>query len=351
MGQLEIHVFGGRKGESIAIRFPNNRWAVVDCFAASQKRKESNAVLRFLRDQNVSELCFACLTHPHEDHYSGMRHIIEELRVSEFWYPSAMSEDRLKFIFRTESLRLFTRKQHAIDPTEPDELMRLWHSIFLEGRKITPRPIGLGWASWKSDDYFGGCSIEALSPTPKQIARYEFSLRKMLDGDKIDFSSEGADENRISIALRIVFGNTKVILGGDVESGCWREILSEDEGRVSEVRFFKIPHHGGQSAYVERVWDLASTGTNTDVAIVTPYTPSGLPESTVIRNIIARDREVWSAGFPAEEQFIINPQSGLFAVTLPSEITNDGSVGIYLSSDGTYSLSITDKAMRLEPRI
>ncbi len=84
-GLLEIHLFGATKGESIVLRLPDGRWGVVDCYASSIDRPETNPAIRLLRERSVSELAFLCLTHAHDDHFSGMSHLIREFRPREFW--------------------------------------------------------------------------------------------------------------------------------------------------------------------------------------------------------------------------------------------------------------------------
>lgn len=71
---MEVHVFGADQGESILIKFPNDEWGVVDCYAPS-KDVSSNQALSYLLGKQITQLHFVCLTHPHHDHYSGLAQI------------------------------------------------------------------------------------------------------------------------------------------------------------------------------------------------------------------------------------------------------------------------------------
>ena len=81
--RLEIHVFGAAKGESIVLRLPSGQWGVVDCYSGSLKDSSKNPVLKFLTDRGVDHLAFLCMTHPHDDHYRGMSHLLERWIILE----------------------------------------------------------------------------------------------------------------------------------------------------------------------------------------------------------------------------------------------------------------------------
>ena len=72
-------------GESIIIRLPNGKWGVVDCYASSISDSGKNYTLQFLLERGIKELEFVCLTHPHEDHYRGLSHLLQEFPVRFFW--------------------------------------------------------------------------------------------------------------------------------------------------------------------------------------------------------------------------------------------------------------------------
>src|SRR5262245_9777673 len=88
---LEIHIFGGKKGESIAVRLPGNHWGVVDNYTPKTDDPSSNPTLRFLEKQGVTKLRFVCLTHPHADHYRGMRHLLTKFNPQSVWIFGAMT--------------------------------------------------------------------------------------------------------------------------------------------------------------------------------------------------------------------------------------------------------------------
>src|SRR5262249_18417566 len=93
--RIEVHVLGAARGESIILRLPHGGWGVVDCCAGSSTDPGQNDTLRFLREQGATELEFLALTHPHDDHYRGMSHLLEAFPVRFFWRSNGLSGSHL----------------------------------------------------------------------------------------------------------------------------------------------------------------------------------------------------------------------------------------------------------------
>lgn len=84
-GLLRVYVYGASEGESIALHLPNGAWGVVDSFASSPRDPATNPIHRLLRDKNVTEIEFLCITHPHADHFMGMSQLFRDFEVKHFW--------------------------------------------------------------------------------------------------------------------------------------------------------------------------------------------------------------------------------------------------------------------------
>jgi glyoxylase-like metal-dependent hydrolase (beta-lactamase superfamily II) len=84
---LTVHVIGEGKGESIILELPNGKWGVIDCYANSIRDESTNQTLNFLKRRNAKALEFLCLSHPHEDHFRGITHLLNayEGAIEEFW--------------------------------------------------------------------------------------------------------------------------------------------------------------------------------------------------------------------------------------------------------------------------
>lgn len=94
--RLRVHVLGAGKGESLVLELPDGKWGVVDCYARHLADPSANPTVRFLREHGVTALEFLCLTHPHDDHFRGMSHLLECFEVSQFWRFGSWSRQQLK---------------------------------------------------------------------------------------------------------------------------------------------------------------------------------------------------------------------------------------------------------------
>ena len=102
MSWLEIHVFGARPmGEGIIIKLPDNSYAVVDCCRRGPAGS-INPMVEFLERRGVKELEFACLTHPHEDHYVGLLDVLQFARPKSFVKPGVMDPVGLRRIIKAQ---------------------------------------------------------------------------------------------------------------------------------------------------------------------------------------------------------------------------------------------------------
>lgn len=106
IARLKIYVFGSTEGESIVLHLPNGRWGVVDSFVSSLNDPGTNPAYRLLKRENVTEIEFLCLTHPHDDHFRGMSQLLEGFTVRQFWTfmgPDPQDVSLLKTYFLAEA--------------------------------------------------------------------------------------------------------------------------------------------------------------------------------------------------------------------------------------------------------
>ena len=94
-GLLEVHITGGRIGESIVLHLPDGKWGVVDCYVPTLAEPTSSSSFRFLQERGVTDLAFLCLTHPDADHCRGMSLFLEKFLIGQFWMFGAKSPSEL----------------------------------------------------------------------------------------------------------------------------------------------------------------------------------------------------------------------------------------------------------------
>jgi len=284
---LEIHVFGAGKGESVVLAWPGNRWGVVDCYARSLGDPSSNPTLQFLRSRGVSELEFLCLTHPHDDHFRGMSQLLRELKVRYFWrFPTLSSRD-LRNLGRylltdaarsddgesIESANDFVRTMTLV--RERRENKQLSQKMVNGHQQLYPVPF----------DSFADFQIWSFAPDGNQLGHYEEALTASFSADgRLRPNVPQVSHNDISAGLIVVFGKTRILLGGDIEKAAWTDIRPQHSREHFFVEAVKVPHHGSETGFVPGLWaDLAGKGK--PIAVITPYHRFKLPKKEALQHI------------------------------------------------------------------
>jgi hypothetical protein len=284
---LTVHVIGAGRGESVVLRLPNGHWGVVDCCARSWNEPETNATLKLLRESSVENLEFLCLTHPHDDHYRGMSQILWEFPVKYFWHFGAQSAAHFKQIinyFREEAVK--TGYRDAIDAS--NEYTRIWAMVHVRrktgatrlkasrpGTPLYPVPADPG-ASFQ---------IVGLAPSDNQTYDYHQAFATCFDDQgRFVHSLPRSHHNRISVGIRIKFGTTRIILGGDVEKPGWLDVIQEMRDEDLTAHLVKVSHHGSENGYCDGLWSRFSARGKPQ-ALVTSYASQNLPRGRALEHI------------------------------------------------------------------
>ena len=288
---LEVHVFGGKIGESIALKLPDDRWGVVDYYTPIFGDPGSNPTLQFLRSKNVTRLEFVCLTHPHADHFQGMSFLLETFPVRQFWIFGAMAHARLHnrvgMILR---LKAETLNQNTADTEAASELVEILDKVYLRARRGDLTLIRL-----QLDQHLmtlptnPALTITALGASGRSTTMYEDSLDACFDHDDegkvLVAKVRNVNHNQISGGLLIEYGQSRIILGGDIEKAGWREAMKcfESRNRLAST-LVKVSHHGSANGYCRGLWRVLSPNKSAH-AVVTAYTMQRLPSRKGLSHI------------------------------------------------------------------
>lgn len=308
MGEpVEVHIFGGKIGESILLKLPGNLWGVVDTYTPNLANPRSNPAFRFLEDHRVSRLHFLCLTHPHLDHYKGMRHFLDHFDPDRIWIFGALTHRDLHAKV-AEILRLkATSANDEEDQSESaDELVRILDKIRdkVEDRSRTPRvDVRRLQLEQRLLDLNGDppLVITSMGAPGGLTMLYERSLVSCFDGngDFLAAKVPSVNHNLISGGLLIEYGRSRIILGGDMETDSWKEAMAcfGNRGRLDSV-LVKASHHGSTTGYCEGLWALMSPRKSA-VAVITPYTLHSLPSPAGLSHVMDHAAFTLAASLPA----------------------------------------------------
>jgi beta-lactamase superfamily II metal-dependent hydrolase len=220
---LNIHMYSAGNADALALKFPDETWAVIDCGL-----NDGRPFVNYLRSQGCEDLAFVLLTHPDADHYLGLLEVFASFqRIDEFWMPEEYSVGKIALV----------------------ELLNDHVYPRFKSKTLIPHYTYPGRTIYQLNTH--KLKVTALSPfdEARWMAHRRID-RAMLSRKRIN------PANRISIVLFIRYNETNVILGADAEIVTWRKIISEPpEGIPSDwkAHVFKIPHHGSVDS-----WDKAT---------------------------------------------------------------------------------------------
>lgn len=289
-GYLHIAVFGPGEGEAMVVRLPDGRAGVVDGCGHDGADKQ-NPVRKLLEELLVGDprrLLFACLTHPHMDHFRGFDQVLDRWPPEHLWWSCTFERKSFKHYLRYLELREGASADAQPEQGTATELKRVIEAIH---RRADEQGGDAGTrvrAQYLSDrktllmhamEGRGKVSIEGLLPSTASLREAEANALKdvaalnasLLQGKKAPAGSQSKkapagtqskkiprtfDPNEISGALLLEWGQTRVLLGGDALEGDagkpsgWSSLHAP----LSQVQMVKIPHHASTKAVSRELW-------------------------------------------------------------------------------------------------
>jgi len=108
--------------------------------------------------------------------------------------------------------------------------------------------------------------------------------------------------------LQIVYGDTKIILGGDLEDAGWAEVIREAGPIVLEASAVKVSHHGSENGYCYMLWEHFSAA-GKPVAVIAPAHRYKLPNPAALTHISGYARAIYATCRPRLDWAMPRPPS------------------------------------------
>jgi len=156
----------------------------------------------------IRTLDLVVITHPHQDHLTGLREVCEWFKPRSFWH---------------------------------------------NGRYFKPDPV---YDDWSYYERLRTGNIPFCTPTRVQQGQ-SFTIGDStiyIAGPKTpNMQGTSCDENNNGIVLAITTGNAKVVLSGDTEEQCWNAI---DLRPLAAASILLASHHGRESGFCKQALDI-----------------------------------------------------------------------------------------------
>jgi beta-lactamase superfamily II metal-dependent hydrolase len=209
--KLEIHFIDVGKGESTLVITPDGKTMLVDGGTVTS----SQEIITFLNNRNVKKIDVLVISHPHDDRIGGLSSIIDEFRIGKVYMPGIGNDtqgfDSLLTKMSDKSLIVETAKG---------------------GVNV---PLGVQ------------ATVNFLAPIAQTY-------------DHI---------NDYSAVIRVVFGNTSLLLAGDIEKPSEDHIIANNTNLASSI--LKVANYGSSLStspeFLQAVspkYSVIFTGSTTD---------------------------------------------------------------------------------------
>lgn len=254
---LSIKVFDVGHGDSIVIEFPDGKHiGIIDChvhqdshrgFGAEEWDKSEPKVLTYLRNRFENEkekfiVDFICLSHFHYDHFRGFAQLVEKLQewdvtINKLWDPG--NSIRKPVIKQLEKCGITHEQRDFI--LELENFYRNLIPFKKKGMELDPLT-----KPQRGICKIGGVEVDVLAPNAWHCDEY----RRFLGSPNLGYHAQeneiSSDEHLICSAIMLKYGKAKVILGGDLTSRAWGEVINKWGDSLLRSHVVKVSHHGSK---------------------------------------------------------------------------------------------------------
>ena len=277
-GELQIRVLdvGPVNGDAILITSPTGKNVLVDAGDTTRGK----IVVEALKRNNIQQLDYLIVTHPHPDHMGGSGEVFKAVKVLNVvdngQSPAIPASLLPKPTPQPRRGQPAPRRQ-----TRPNTITKFYddykEGLNNSGARYQQAQVGTKY------ELGGGVILTVLGPTEPLFI-------------KENMKTGGNDVNANSIVLRLDYGSFSMLLPGDAEEQTEHRFLSKDAN--VEAKVWKIPHHGSKYAtsreFVERV--------KPQIAIIScgEWNRYGHPSQTVLDHLRAANVKLFRTDLHGE---------------------------------------------------
>lgn len=306
--EVEVSVFGPGYGECIVVHVGDGDWIVVDsCIRADTREAVAINYLSRIGVDPSQAVKLVVATHWHDDHVRGLAETVRACHNATFVCSDALNTREFLTLLKAFAPRPMAAQGSGMQ--EFDGVVRALEERARDGSS----PRGPIWAVadrllWRrrGAGSLSGLQVEvhSLSPSDGSNLAAKLALRTLWPAERRPKRRVlGITPNLAAVALWVVAGNQKILLGADLEETTtahhgWTVILDSSTRPPGVATAFKVPHHGSANGDQPRVWTELLNDEPT--ALLTPFRRSGrkLPRQSDIRRVSRRTSRAYITASP-----------------------------------------------------
>jgi len=294
---VEIHLFACGHGDTLLIRFPGNKWCIVDCYLPEEGGIRQR-FFAFVQSKGIEHLSFIFLTHPHFDHFHGMVEVVDYFtsdgRSLGAYCDVGLNSQQVKgLLHNAPGERAFDRLQDRLDSLAEANAIRFYE---INEKHEPLSPTGF-------EDIIQLVPIAPSAALKRRVARSD--IRKL---------KRGTDTRLVANALSLMLvlsikhegRGCNVLLAGDAGTeeieealATWEERAAE-RGRSASFDAVKVPHHGSFKSRSEKLCRASRDVDDLRIAAISVGgARPGLPDRRVVEDYLRNDWEVFVTTKPA----------------------------------------------------
>ncbi len=235
------------QGDSLIIEWSDdgkNKVGIIDV----NKTKKTNPVISHLQDKGYIFIEFILLSHPHEDHYSGMLELlnyVDKSGITVGWFGHTIDKS-----LQQDYWRLF-----EISKSATIELEKLLEKAIQLKKKKVIEAFELPAKNWQIS-LSGSLSLKAVSPSSDEIELYQKRV-KLSARTRRREASQAA--NLLSTVLILASSDNSVLITSDAEIFTLDRIYDQSNLKEIDISLIQVPHHGSKNNYSSNFWNNIKT--------------------------------------------------------------------------------------------
>lgn len=243
------------QGDSIILEWESegiNKIGIIDC----NRVKKENPVLQYLIEKNVKKIEFIIISHPHDDHYSGFKELLEHVENNDIfitWFGHTL-----------ENLEVGYWKFFELG----HEATRDLDFIIKKGFSLQQKGLLARWEIIGGNSYLEiekNFFLQSFSPSHQEIQAY----KKIVKLDAVaNFKEASSAANLLSTVFKLTKDDKNILLTSDAVYNTFERI--ENEGKINDVEFelIQAAHHGSIKNYHPVFWSNRNLKKEKKAAII-----------------------------------------------------------------------------------